>query len=180
MYRFIFYILITHFAISGTSQILYRTNTANIHFVSDAPLEFIQAASDKCQGILNIESGEFAFRVYIKSFDGFNSPLQRVHFYENYMEVNQFPDATFAGKMVENIEPGKQEYRAKGILKIHGVENEILVNVTLIPDGGGFSFLAAFEIALIDYDIEIPAIVRQKIAEKIKIEVKGILAEWKM
>lgn len=170
------YLLLAH---SGISQELLRTNSANIHFVSDAPLEFIEAKSDKCQGILNLDNGEFAFRIYIKAFDGFNSPLQKVHFFENYMEVSQFPDATFVGKMVEKINPddlATADYRAKGILKIHGVENEVILPIKLTRTAQGLNFSCKFKVELVDYNIEIPTIVKQKIAESIRIEVTGNLS----
>jgi polyisoprenoid-binding protein YceI len=159
-------------------QQLLRTSQAVINFHSDAPLEFIEAKSDNCQGILNLKTGEFAFRVFIKTFDGFNNPLQRVHFYENYMEVNQFPEATFQGVIIEDL--GKlsvdgSKLRAKGLLSIHGQSQERIIDVVMTMDNNRLKFQSQFEVLLSDYNIDIPNIVKQKISETIEITVKGIL-----
>ena len=66
---------------------IYATNDGLVHFVSDAPLEIIEAESDQMQGLIDLDKKVFAFKLYIKSFEGFNNPLQQVHFYENYMET---------------------------------------------------------------------------------------------
>lgn len=170
----IFLLLVGHLQ----AQDLLRTNNAEINFVSEAPLELIKASSSNCQGILNTETGEFAFRIFIKSFDGFNNPMQREHFYENYMEVSLYPDATFAGKLIDPMDINneeKQSHRAKGELKIHGVTKEKIIDVQLHKEDDSILFNASFEVPIIDHNIEIPNIVRQKIAEKIYVEVKGEL-----
>ncbi len=160
------------------AQDLKRTNNAEINFVSEAPLELIKASSSNCQGILNTDTGEFAFRIFIKTFDGFNNPLQKEHFYENYMEVSLFPDATFSGKLIDTLDiksEEKQSHRAKGDLKIHGVTKERIIDIQLVKKEDFITFNATFEVPLVDHNIEIPNIVRQKIAEKIYVVVKGEL-----
>ena len=161
-----------------TGQQLLKTSKASIIFNSDAPLEFIEARSDNCQGILNIESGEFAFRVFIKTFDGFNNPLQKVHFYENYMEVSQFPEATFQGVIIEDLNilsEGEVTLRAKGILTIHGQRLERIINVAINFNKDKLDFQSQFEVQLSDYNIDIPNIVKQKISETIEVTVAGTL-----
>lgn len=159
-------------------QQLLRTSQATINFNSNAPLEFIEAESDNCQGILNLKTGEFAFRVFIKTFDGFNNPLQRVHFYENYMEVSQFPEATFQGVIIEDLgklSNDESKLRAKGLLSIHGQSQERIIDVIVMMDNNRLKFQSQFEVLLSDYNIDIPNIVKQKISETIEIKVKGIL-----
>jgi len=160
------------------AQNLIRTNAAEIKIESNAPLEIIKAESNNCQGILNLDNNEFAFRIFIKTFEGFNSPLQQEHFYENYMEVSDFPSASFSGKIIEEIVLPLESttvMRAKGELLIHGVVKERIINVTLISDPDGLKFSSKFEVPLLDHNIEIPNIVKQKIADIIFISVEGIL-----
>ena len=159
-------------------QNLIRTNTANIKMESDAPLELIKAESNNCQGILNLDNNEFAFRIFIKTFDGFNSPLQKEHFYENYMEVTNFPDASFSGQIIEEIVLPIEStitVRAKGELSIHGIMKERIIDVSLYSDLDGLKFSSEFEVPLLDHNIEIPNIVRQKIADNIIVSITGIL-----
>ena len=52
----------------------------------------------------------------MRSFQGFNSPLQKEHFNENYVESDKFPDASFKGKVIEDVDlskDGTYEVRAK-------------------------------------------------------------------
>jgi len=159
-------------------QDLYNTNNATIRFVSEAPLEIIKAGSDNCQGILSIKEGKFVFRIFIKTFEGFNNSLQRVHFYENYMETSRYPEAIFEGLLVEEIDiqyEGSQLIRAKGDLTIHGVTKEKIIEVILQRKDTFLKFKSEFIIDLKEFNIDIPNIVKQKIAENINILVEGSL-----
>ncbi len=158
----------------GIGQI-YTTNDGLVRFVSEAPLEIIQAKSNQVQGLIDLEKNVFAFKLYIKSFEGFNNPLQQVHFYENYMEVNDFPIATFKGKLLEPVQIGKGLYRAKGRLEIHGKSVERIIEVELLLEGREIEYTTSFTIPLEDHDIELPQIVYQKIAEVIRVKVDGKL-----
>ncbi len=146
-----------------------------VTFTSTAPLETIIATSNELQGALDIQNKTFAFKLYIKSFDGFNSPLQKIHFYENFMETDQYPIALFKGKVLETIEADNNKYRAKGILNIHGVDIERVINVNLNIQGNKILFSSTFKIDLEDHQIDLPRIVYQKIAESIDVFVEGSL-----
>lgn len=152
---------------------IFTTVTGQADFISTAPLETISASSDQLQGILDINKKTFAFKMYIKSFDGFNSRLQKVHFYENYMEAADFPIATFTGKILEDIQSERKKYRAKGMLLIHGVEMDRIINVDLDLKNKTIDFSASFKVPIIEHDIDLPKIVYQKISEEIEVKVKG-------
>lgn len=170
--KLIFGILFCFTTYLGMGQI-YATNDGLVHFVSDAPLEIIEAKSDQMQGLIDLEKNVFAFKMYIKSFKGFNNPLQQVHFYENYMEANDFPIATFKGKLLELVQKGKGVYRAKGKLEIHGRSVERIIEVELDMIDGEIDYTSSFTVPLEDHDIELPQIVYQKIAEEIRVKVNG-------
>lgn len=156
----------------GICQI-YATNDGLVHFVSDAPLEIIEANSDQMQGLVDIKKKIFAFKLYVKSFDGFNNPLQQIHFYENYLEAEAYPIATFKGKILEPIKKGKAKYRAKGILEIHGKPVERIIEVAITLNDNNLDYTSQFEVLLEDHDIELPQIVYQKISKAIQISVTG-------
>ena len=151
--------------------------TGKIHFISNAPLEIIEAESAALKGVIEPETGKFAFSIPINSFLGFNSELQREHFNENYMESDRYTRATFAGRIVEDITqwpdvPG--EIRARGVLNIHGVEVARTIQITLSSTDNTIAFTSQFEVPLSDHAIEIPRVVHQKIAESIRVTVSGI------
>jgi polyisoprenoid-binding protein YceI len=145
-----------------------------VAFVSDAPLERIEASSTLLKGIVDASSKTFAFTLDITSFQGFNSPLQRVHFNENYMEADLYPVATFSGKFIEDIDllsDGAHEVRVKGKLKIHGVEKERIIKGSVTIARGTMRIQSIFSVLLEDHNIRIPRVVYQKIAKMVTVDV---------
>ncbi|MEQ8703654.1 MAG: YceI family protein [Phaeodactylibacter sp.] len=156
---------------------LYEVDKGSVYFRSDAPLELIEASSTELKGLINAEERTFAFSVPMSSFEGFNSPLQRVHFNENYMESKQYPNATFSGKIIENIDftkDGLYTVRAKGRLNVHGVKRERIIRSELQVEEGQIEVRADFTVLLAEHDISIPKIVHQKIAEEIAVEIRAV------
>lgn len=155
---------------------VYQCMKGRISFRSNAPLEIIEARSSRLRGVIDPANQQFAWSVDISSFDGFNSPLQREHFNENYMESSKHPNATFTGKVIEKInfeQDGSYPVRAKGKLLIHGVEQERIIKGTLEVKGRKLRIQAAFSVPLTDHNISIPKIVHQKIAEEIAVTVEA-------
>jgi len=156
----------------------FSTKAGTIKFISKAQLELIQASSDKLQGIINPATNQFAFLVDMKSFQGFNSGLQRQHFNENYIESEKFPQAKFSGKVIEQIDftqNGVSEVRAKGELDIHGQKQVRIIKAKITVNGNQISIEAQFLIPLSDHNITIPKIVNQKIATEIEVGVNANL-----
>jgi polyisoprenoid-binding protein YceI len=156
----------------------YRAEKGKVNFQSKASLEVIRAKSNQLKGAINVENQTFAWSVDISSFEGFNSPLQKEHFQESYMEVDKHPRASFAGKIIEKIDfqkNGVYSVRAKGKLNIHGVEQERIIKSTLEIVNKAIKIESTFSVALSDHNIEIPKIVHQKIAEQIEVNVEASL-----
>ena len=150
----------------------FQAKRGTIAFKSEAPLELIQASSGKLRGALNPGNRTFAFAVNMASFEGFNSALQRQHFNENYLESHKYPDATFLGKIIEEVDfsqNGTYTVRAKGTLKIHNIEQERIIRSTMTVTGKVIDIKAEFDVPLTDHQITIPKIVSQKIAEVIHV-----------
>ena len=87
-------------AIQSNAQ-KYITKNGNITFYSDGSLEKIEARNNQVNSALNTETGDFVFKVLMKSFV-FEKALMQEHFNENYVESDKFPNAMFKGK-VTNI-----------------------------------------------------------------------------
>lgn len=158
----------------ASAQKRYSTSSGDISFTSNAELELIKAGSAQLQGLLDPANSQFAFSVDIKSFKGFNSELQREHFNEKYLESERYPKGKFSGKIIENVDftaDGTYEVRAKGDLDIHGVKQTRIIKAKIISKGGSIKVQASFSVPLSDHNIEVPSIVRQKIATEIDVEV---------
>lgn len=156
----------------------FSTENGRVSFRSNAPLEVIEAQSKRLKGIIDPSARTFAWVVEVKTFEGFNSPLQREHFNENYLQSNAFPRAYFSGKIIEEIDFGKNgtfDVRAKGRLVIHGVEQERILKGKLEIQGRELKLNARFSVPLTDHQIAIPRIVHQKIAEEIEVAVEASL-----
>jgi hypothetical protein len=157
----------------------YNTTSGTVNFVSNAPLERIAATSRTIKGVVDPLAGTFAFTIDIESFQGFNSPLQRVHFNENYMETGDFPIATFAGKFIEDVDlmqDGTHEVRVKGNLIIHGIEKERIIKGTVQVNGNELKITSTFTVLLEDHEIRIPKVVLQKIAKVVDVDVSLALS----
>jgi polyisoprenoid-binding protein YceI len=150
---------------------------SEVEFRSDAPLEIIEAKSKSLKGVIDIDKRTFAFSIPIRSFEGFNNPLQKEHFNENYLESSTYPNATFTGKIIETIDFSKEgtySVRAKGKFTIHGVAQERILKSRVIVKGDSFTLQSYFTVILEEHDISVPKIVYQKIAEEIQVQVKAI------
>ncbi len=69
------------------------------------------------------------------------------------------------------MQDGVYSIRAKGILNIHGVEQERIIKVDLRISKEVIYANANFTVLLQDHNITIPRVVFQKIAEEIKVNV---------
>lgn len=157
----------------------FRCENGKVSFKSEATLEIIQARSNKLRGAIDPSNNTFAWSVETSSFNGFNSPLQREHFNENYLESSKFPRISFTGKIIEKIDfktDGKYTVRAKGRLIVHGVEQERIIRSELEIAGNKLRVRSQFTVPLSDHNINIPHIVHQKIAEEVALTVEAELS----
>lgn len=159
-----------------SQPMVWKIQQGAITFRSDAPLEAIEATSGKLQGVIDPQDQTFAFAVFIQTFEGFNSPLQREHFNENYLESKRYPRATFNGRILDEVDfstPGTYEVRVKGRLVIHGVGQERIIRGQLHVRPNQLQLTARFSVLLNEHNIAIPKVVHQKIAEEINVTVSG-------
>jgi polyisoprenoid-binding protein YceI len=157
---------------------IFSTTSGKISFQSDAPFELIKASSKDLKGLLDVSRKTFAFKVRMETFEGFNSALQREHFNENYIESDKFPEASFDGKIIEDVDltkEGTYTVRAKGNFSIHGVSQERIIKSDVVVKDGKINIHSAFSVLLSDYNIPIPKVVKDKLSEDIKVDVTTTL-----
>lgn len=164
---------------SGAEAQKYLTKTGKIRFFSDSPLEKIEAVNNQVNAVLDVSTGDMAFKVLIKSFN-FEKALMQEHFNENYMESDKFPNSTFVGKVLNISEMdfsknAKYTAQVEGTLTIHGVSRPIQTTGTLEAKDGKILGKAVFIVNVKDYDIKIPSAVVKNIAENIEITVDVVL-----
>lgn len=155
------------------------TRTGEIKFEASMPaFEEIAATNKTTSCILDKATGDFVALTLIKSFK-FKAPLMEEHFNENYMESSQFPKATFKGKILNfdatKLSATKTAYDLEGDLTIHGVTKKIKTKINLTLSGTKILAASAISVKPQDYKIEIPNLVKGKIAENVKVSMSFIL-----
>ncbi len=152
----------------------FMSKEGEVQFFSETPLENIEAINESVAGVVNLESGEFAFRLKITDFI-FDKSLMQEHFNENYLESDKYPISTFTGS-IKNIKEldftSKQKVEVNGSLLIHGVTKKQDFFSELWLDGHNLHLKSEFKIKLEDYDIDIPKIVFYNIAEVIDVKIE--------
>ncbi len=176
MKKLLLFILIAAFAANGLMAQKFFTRDGNVSFYSDAPLEKIEAHNNSATSVMDTESGRLEFAVLIKGFQ-FEKALMQEHFNENYMESSKYPKAVFKGRITnpEAIDFGKDgtyTVRVSGDITIHGVTQPLETTATIVVKDGLFSAEAKFPLTVADFKIEIPGVVREKIAKTVVVTVK--------
>ena len=169
------FLLLFSFSFSQTTFV----TKSNISFFSSAPLEDISAVSNKLEGVVDFSSGEFFFRIPINTFI-FPSSLMQKHFNEKYMETEKYALSTFSGSFSDTINPIQNQINtvnAKGVLSMHGVNQNVNINTTIKINNDNIKFISSFYVALEDFNIKKPKIVRLNIADTILVNVSGTLRE---
>ncbi len=162
------------FAIQLSAQ-KYITRNGHIWFFSKAPLENIEAHNYQASSVMDLETGDMVYSVLIKGFE-FEKALMQEHFNEKYMESDKYPKSTFKGKIL-NIEEldlskdGIHEVEVEGDLSIKDATNHIKVKGTLEKKGDKIIAKSKFPVRLADYNIHIPAMVKDNIAEVVDVMV---------
>lgn len=143
------------------------TRNGEIKFEASMPtFEEISGTNTTASSVFDKTTGEIAVLVLIKGFK-FKSPLMEEHFNENYLESDKFPKATFKGKVL-NFDASKNSgtYDVEGDLFIHGVTKRIRTKLTYSSIN---KMACIFSVKPQDYGIEIPSLVKNKIAQNIRI-----------
>lgn len=159
-----------------TAQDRFATRNGNISFFSSTPMENIEAHNRKVTSVYDATTGAVEFAVLIKAFE-FEKALMQEHFNENYMESNTFPKATFKGKIsgvtaADLKKAGTYPVEVSGDITIHGVAKPVSTKGTLTVDAAGIvKAVSEFSVKPEDHGIEIPGVVRGKIADKMKVTV---------
>ncbi len=154
---------------------VYYTKNGRISFFSSTSLQDIKADNNQVLSVLNFQTGAIQFSVLNSAFY-FPKAKMQADFNENYMESNKYPKSTFKGTIadVSNInlsKDGSYKVSVKGDLTIHGVTKNITEPGTITIKDGNITAHSSFDVLLKDYHIDIPSIVNNKIAEKIKITI---------
>lgn len=184
MKKFWFIILLVFTVSTICSAQRYGTKKGKVMLVAGTPLEKIEGLNKVGNTVIDLGTKRIEFAVLIKSFT-FEQALMQEHFNENYMESSKYPKAIFKGTFTTEKEinlnsPGTYELTVQGDMTIHGVTKKLTTKANLtVKDKNSFAGTAQFQIKLADYNIDIPSVVKDKIAKEAKITVDAIYTALK-
>lgn len=163
-------------SLTVSAQNRYFTKIGHIDFFSHTSVEDIKGVNDQVTSFLDISTGDMVFSVLNRSFQ-FAKPLMQEHFNENYIESEKFPKSSFEGKIldlksIDFNKPGKYPVKVTGKLTIHGVTKDLEASGDLTVEKDKITGESVFPINPEDYGIKIPGVVRQNIAESMKVTVQ--------
>jgi len=158
---------------SSLAQEKLITRTAKVSFLSETPIEKIEADNTQVASIFDISKNKIAFNALLKSFR-FDKALMEEHFNEKYVHSDKFPAAKFKGTLDHKITldtPKRYEnIIIDGEMTFHGVTNPMKVKATLeVLKDKTVQMQTNFKIALSQYNIEVPSIVKEKIASDVAV-----------
>jgi len=162
-----------------------------VRFVSDAPLEDFEGTTHRIDGFLflpgngleavtDLSRSEFYFEVDLASLDT-GIGLRNRHMRDNYLETDRWPMASFRGRVADlrTGASGGYQATARGVLSIHGVEQERDIGCSATPEGNDLRVLCSFTVVLSDHGIPIPKLMFMKIDEVMELDLDFFLSPAK-
>lgn len=163
---------------SAVGQEIYATTKGYASFFSKAPVSDVDARNGKVNVSLNTSTQELTFEIKMADFEFRNAKMGR-DARRKYIEIDQYPDASFKGKITSDInyeKPGTYPATATGKLKIHGTEKEVTEKGTVKVQKGKIRLTSEFHVELKDYKIETPRILGQEMTEdKVLVKIEASL-----
>jgi len=140
--------------------------------------EEVKATNNNVTFVLNTTTGEIASLALMKGFQ-FKVALMEEHFNENYLESDQYPKATFKGKIeafdLESLSENPKNFILNGTLERHGKLKDINIQAKVSRSISGISITSNFTVNASDFNIEIPGLVKGKLSNKVNILIDAVL-----
>jgi len=153
---------------------IYSGQRGKTKLRGEAPQEIIVAESVSLVGKLDVISKKFNFKQPLNQFSFSQGDLQKKHAEESYFEVKKFPNATFVGEIINDINlttNGVYNVTAKGKFSMHGIEKDMKIPAVITVSEGKISVAAKFTIYLSDYNIKIPRLVSLKVSQEFSVDL---------
>ena len=169
---FLLFLIFTSYFNYAQEKFVTKTGVVNFE-ASVASFEEVKATHNSVSAILK-PNGDFASIALVRGFR-FKVALMEEHFNESYAESNKYPKVIFRGK-IQNFNSSKlsnleKEYTIIGTITMHGEEKKIEAKAFLKIINNMINVETSLTLRPEDFNIEIPSIVSNKIAEEIGVLV---------
>jgi polyisoprenoid-binding protein YceI len=157
-----------------TQAQIFSGQKGKVKLRGEAPQEIITAESMALAGKLDTGTKKFNFKQPLNTFSFSQGDLQKKHAEESYFEVKQFPNASFSGEIMNEInleKNGTFNVTARGKFSMHGVDKEMKIPAVISVEDGKVTITSKFNIYLSDYNIKIPRLVSLKVSQEFTVEL---------
>ena len=172
---FLFLITLTFASLTSEAQ-LYKTESGSVVFISKVPLHSFEGKSNYLNGAIDLSSKTVDFYIDLETLDTGNG--KRDKDMRLTLDTKKYPFAEFYGNLVSNFDSTStqvQIVQVQGVFKIHGKEQEIMVDGTLQKNTDGLILKANWILNLLDYDIIPPKLLIIKVDENQEVNIEAIL-----
>ncbi len=166
---------------SGVFAQIFMAKTCDVSFFSASPLENIEAINKASKPLINTSTNDVQIKIVNTAFI-FEKPLMQEHFNENYMESEKFPTVIFKGKINEKVDwtkDGENKVTVTGKMSMHGVDKEITIDGVVSVKGEEITISTKFKVKVADYNIKVPSLYIQNIAEIVDVKLNAVLVPFK-
>ncbi len=164
-------ILISINSIEAQSKFIDKKGQISFEASEDL-FEPVKASNGSVTAILNTETGEIAALALMKGFR-FKNSLMEEHFNENYIESETYPKAIFKGKLLDfdysRLSENETTVFVDGKIELREKEKHLKTPLSVKKSGDVIIIQGSFILTPADFNIEIPSIVRNKIAKEINV-----------
>lgn len=166
-------------SVTAFSQQKMISKSGNITFEASVPsFEEVKATNQSVTVVLNPVTGEIASLALMKGFR-FKVALMEEHFNENYIESDKYPKAIFKGKIegfdANSLTANSKDFIIKGKLELHGKAVDVNASAKMSKTASGINLVSNFSVNASDFNISIPAIVKNKVDNKVTIQLAAVL-----
>ena len=158
-----------------TQAQVFATRNGFIGFYSKTPLEDIKAENKQVYAVIDAGKKKLSFQLLVKGFS-FPKKMMQDHFNEDYIESDKYPKAHFTGIYrgeVDVTKNGLYKVQVEGELTLHGVTKTINIPAVIEVNGDKLAGRSDFKLTPTDFNIRIPSLVREKIAQQIEVHVSA-------
>ncbi len=175
----VFVIALSIFAVKSQGQI-YIADSCRVSFFSAASIENIAAVTTTSKPVMSTSTSDFQISINNESFI-FHKKLMQEHFNEDYMESDKYPHTVFKGKINETVDykkDGTNKVTITGTMDMHGVTKTITIPGTITIKDGLFFLSAKFDVKCADYNIKIPSVLGNNIAEQVAVSFNATMKPY--
>jgi polyisoprenoid-binding protein YceI len=158
-----------------------------VRFISRASIEEFEGVTDRIDGFVLLdgptltgETGgddtELYLEVDLASLDT-GIGLRNRHMRDNYLEVAEYPYASYSGVIVRSdpIAEGGHRVTSRGSFTVHGVSRDMEIPCDVTSAGDIYRVACTFQVLLSDHDIDIPRIMFLKLADEIRVDLDFVM-----